>query len=68
MRYVSPSHVPTGALQIVDVVVHVDQLCNPLGHRVEQATSGGITLERCAHLQDVAVDGARCDGLLEAAL
>ncbi len=51
--------------EVVDVVVHVDLLCDPVGHLVKQAAPGGVALEWRAHLEDVEVNGAGGDRLLQ---
>ena len=53
-------------LQVVDVVVHVDQLGDPVGHLRGEALAADVALERRAHLDDVEVDGAGGDRLLQA--
>ncbi len=55
-------------LQVVHVVVDVDLLLHPVGHLVEEALAGGVALERRAHLDDVEIDGAGRDRLLEAGI
>ena len=61
-----PSQVPTGALQIADIVVHIDLLGDPVRHFGCQALAADVALERRAHLDDVEVDRAGRDRLLQA--
>ena len=57
---------PTGGLQVVDIVVHIDLRLDPVGHLRGQALAADVALERRAHLDDVEVDGAGGDRLLQA--
>ncbi len=65
MRYVDAVPGADRRLEVVHVVVHVDLLGDPIGHRVEQAAAGGVALERRTHLDDVEVHRAGGDRLLE---
>ena len=53
-------------LQVADEVVRIDLRLHPVGHLVEQALAGSVALERRAHLDDVEIDGAGGDRLLQA--
>ncbi len=53
-------------LEVVDVVVHVDELGDPVGHLRGEALAADVALEGRAHLDDVEVDGAGGDRLLQA--
>ena len=52
-------------LEVVDDVVEVDLLHHPVGHFREQVLDAHVALERRAHFDDVVVDGAGGDRLLQ---
>ena len=52
-------------LQIVDIVVDIDLLLDPVRHLRRQALAAHIALERRAHFKDVEVDRAGRDRLLQ---
>src|SRR5262249_31499714 len=51
--------------QIADIVVHLDLRLHPVGHLGAETLATDIALERRAHLDDVEIDGAGGDGLLQ---
>ena len=53
-------------LEIVNVVVHVDLVLDPVRHFGCQSLAKNITFKGRAHLDDVEIDGSRRDGLLQA--
>ena len=53
-------------LQVVDEVVEIDLGLDPVGHFRGQALAADVALERRAHLDDVEVDRAGRDRLLQA--
>ncbi len=53
-------------LQVVDEVVEVDLLLDPVGHLRHEPLAAHVAFERRAHLKDVEVDGAGRDRLLQA--
>ena len=52
-------------LQIVDVIVDIDLLLDPVRHLRRQSLAAHVSLERCAHFEDVEVDRAGRDRLLQ---
>ena len=52
-------------LQIIDDVVEIDLLLHPIGHFRQEVLDAHVALERRAHLDDVEVDGAGRDRLLQ---
>jgi hypothetical protein len=52
--------------QIVDIVVHLDLLGDPVRHDRGEALAADVALEGGAHFDDVEIDGAGRDRLLEA--
>ena len=53
-------------LQIADIVVHLDLRLDPVGHFRSEALAADIALEGRAHLDDVEIDRAGRDRLLQA--
>ena len=53
-------------LQIIYVVIEVDLLHHPVGHCRQKVLDPHIAFERRAHFNDVEVDGAGGDRLLQA--
>jgi len=53
-------------LEIVDDVVEIDLRLHPLGHFRQQILDAHVAFERRAHFDDVEIDGAGGDRLLEA--
>ena len=53
-------------LEVADVVVHVDLAHDPLGHDRGEALAADVALEGGAHLDDVEIDRAGGDRLLQA--
>ena len=52
-------------LQIVDVVIEIDLRLDPVGHLRKQVLDAHVALERRAHFNDVEIDGAGRDRLLQ---
>ena len=52
-------------LQVAHVIVHVDDVHNPVGHDRGHASAQDIALERCTHLDDVEIHCAGRDRLLK---
>ena len=53
-------------LQVADIVVHLDLRGDPVGHLGGEALAADVALERRAHLEDVEIDRAGRDRLLQA--
>ncbi len=52
-------------LQVADIVVHVDLGRDPVGHLGSEPLAADVALERRAHLEDVEIDRAGRDRLLQ---
>lgn len=55
-------------LQVGDDVLHVDLVLDPVRHFGSQALAADVAFERRAHLDDVEIDGAGGDRLLQAGI
>ena len=56
---------PDRRLQVIDIIVDIDLLLDPIRHLRRQALAADIALERGAHFKDVEVDRAGRDRLLQ---
>ena len=55
-----------GGLEVAHKVIGIDLRLHPVGHLVEHALGGGVAFEGGAHFDDVEVNGAGRDRLLQA--
>jgi hypothetical protein len=55
-------------LEVADVVVHLDLGLDPVGHDRCETLAADVAFERRAHFENVEVDGAGGDRLLQASV